>query len=397
VSSHGAQVPDLNGDEEDGLDETIAPYDTRLETENGKRVLRNQVIDDEIDALLKRIPDRNVTVVTDACHSGTVTRDSDPIEPGTVKCLCAVLDDYDPRELMTADAGNAVRAMRSANLGRKQGFIERQDNVVAWSAVNEGQFALVDEEAAEPESVFTRRFIDGIAEGVFGGDGGISHAKLLDYVRVQSEAYCSRHRQKCQAGLSPQLEARRDLLAVDVVNGRPPARPADVPQEVLVHDNSAGVAVDFANGQQLRVGRLANFEVTTQQPGYLVLLDVAPDGKVTQVFPNARSLASATGARKNSNLVTPAHPLRIPDRRNPYEGLEYKITPPTGEGRLIAIISKDPIRAVSIPEEPRTFDTNAGSDFVAQIADELLREPVIAGKVQKREWSVVQRPYRIEP
>src|SRR4051794_36710879 len=35
-----------------------------------------------------------------------------------------------------------------------------------------------------------------------------------------------------------------------------------------------------------------------------------------------------------------------------------------------------PIRARSVPEEPRTFDTSAGSDFVAQTAGELLREPV---------------------
>ena len=38
-----------------------------------------------------------------------------------------------------------------------------------------------------------------------------------------------------------------------------------------------------------------------------------------------------------------------------------------------------------------------GSAFVAQIAEELLREPVIAGRVHKREWSVAQQPYRINP
>jgi secreted trypsin-like serine protease len=395
VSSHGAQVPDVNGDEEDGLDETIAPYDTRLEIEHGKKVLRNQVIDDEIDALLKRIPDRSVTVVIDSCHSGSATRDSDALEPETAKCLCAVLADYDPRELLTADVASRL-GTRSADRP-KQGFIERHDNVVAWSAVSEGQLALVDKESAEPESVFTRRFIDGIAQGVFGGDGRISHAKLLDYVRTQSDAYCSRHRKKCENGLSPQLEARHELLAVDVVTGQPPARPEDVTQEVLVHDNSAGVTVDFVQGTDLQLGQIAQFRVNTQQPGYLVLLDVAPDGKVTQVFPNARSLAIPTGARKSSNLVAPTRALLVPDPRNPYEGLEYKITPPSGEGRLIAILSKDPIQSVSVPERPVTLESNAGSDFVAQIADELLREPVIAGKVQKREWSVAQKPYRINP
>ena len=395
VSSHGAQVPDLNGDEEDGLDETIAPYDTRVDTEGGKKVLRNQVIDDEIDALLKRIPDRMVTVVVDSCHSGSITRDADPIPAGKAKCLCAVLDDYDPRELLTPEMSGKI-STRSADQP-KQGFIARRDNVVAWSAVNEGQLALVDDESAEPESVFTRRFIDGISQGLFGGDGRISHAKLLDYVRVQSQEYCARHKKECAAGLSPQLEARPELLAADVVTGRTPDRPQEVPQEVLTHDNSAGVAVDFVQGTDLRLGQAAQFRVRTQQPGYLVLLDVAPDGKVTQVFPNELSLRTPTGARKSSNLVAAGQALVVPDPANPYRGFDYKVTPPSGEGRLIAILSKDPIRAISLPQRPTTFDSSAGNALVAQIADELLREPVIARKVQKREWSVAQTSYRINP
>jgi secreted trypsin-like serine protease len=395
MSSHGAQVPDLNGDEEDGLDETLVPYDTRVETQNGKKVLRNQIIDDEIDERLKRIADRNVTVVIDACHSGTATRDLDVFEPGTVKCLCAVLDDYEPRDLLAAERSEELRSTRSAM--PKQGFIERRDNVVAWSAVNDGQFALVDTESAEPQSVFTRRFIAGIAQGSAGGDGAMSHARLLDYLRAQSQEYCSRHKKECPGGLSPQLEARRDLLPVDVVTGRPPSRPQDIPQNVLVHDNSAGVTVEFVQGSELRVGQVAQFRVETRQPGYLVLLDVSPDGNVTQVFPNERSLSTPTGGRRSSNLVVPDRALLVPDPSNPYGGLEYTIDPPSGEGRLIAILSKDPIRAVTVPESPTTFHDDSGSEFVAQIADELLREPVIAGKVQKREWSVAQKPYRINP
>jgi hypothetical protein len=62
-----------------------------------------------------------------------------------------------------------------------------------------------------------------------------------------------------------------------------------------------------------------------------------------------------------------------------------------------AILSKDPIRSVAVPEAPTTLNAAAGGDLVAQIVEELLREPVIAGKVQKREWSVAQKSYRIAP
>jgi hypothetical protein len=198
----------------------------------------------------------------------------------------------------------------------------------------------------------------------------------------------------CAAGLSPQLEARRDLLAADVVTGRPPPKPQEIPASVLVHDNSAGLAVDFVQGTDLQVGQVAQFRVKTKSPGYLVLLDVTADGKVTQVFPNARSLSTPTN-RKGSNLVTPGRPLHVPYPKKPYEGFESQIAPPTGEGRLIAILSKEPLRTVSVPEKPTTLDAGVSGDFVAQIAEELLREPVIAGHVQKREWSLVQTPYHI--
>lgn len=61
-AGHGGQVPDANGDEPDGLDETWCLYDGML-------------IDDELHQLWKEFPSRvRVLVLSDSCHSGTVTR-----------------------------------------------------------------------------------------------------------------------------------------------------------------------------------------------------------------------------------------------------------------------------------------------------------------------------------
>lgn len=61
-SGHGGQLPDLNGDEPDGLDETWACYD-------------GQLIDDELNALLALFKKGVLGVVfSDSCHSGTMTR-----------------------------------------------------------------------------------------------------------------------------------------------------------------------------------------------------------------------------------------------------------------------------------------------------------------------------------
>jgi hypothetical protein len=61
-SGHGGQVPDLNGDEPDGQDETWCLYD-------------GQLIDDELCAALAQFAKGvRVLVLSDSCHSGTVVK-----------------------------------------------------------------------------------------------------------------------------------------------------------------------------------------------------------------------------------------------------------------------------------------------------------------------------------
>jgi hypothetical protein len=62
-SGHGGQVPDVNGDEADKKDETWCLYD-------------GQLIDDELYAELGKFrAGVRILVLSDSCHSGTVTRE----------------------------------------------------------------------------------------------------------------------------------------------------------------------------------------------------------------------------------------------------------------------------------------------------------------------------------
>jgi hypothetical protein len=68
-SGHGGQVPDVNGDEADGKDETWCLYD-------------GQLIDDELYFELSQFAAGvRVLVLSDSCHSGTVTREMAPPPP----------------------------------------------------------------------------------------------------------------------------------------------------------------------------------------------------------------------------------------------------------------------------------------------------------------------------
>lgn len=66
-SGHGGQVPDVSGDEDDKKDETWCLYD-------------GQLIDDELYFELSRFaPGVRILVLSDSCHSGTVTREAPPV------------------------------------------------------------------------------------------------------------------------------------------------------------------------------------------------------------------------------------------------------------------------------------------------------------------------------
>lgn len=72
-SGHGTYQPDKDGDEVDGLDEALCPYDIQTKGE--------ALTDDEIHIIFRvRKPGVRLVLISDSCHSGTVTRAA-PAEP----------------------------------------------------------------------------------------------------------------------------------------------------------------------------------------------------------------------------------------------------------------------------------------------------------------------------
>lgn len=81
-SCHGQQMMDDNGDEEDGLDESLVLYDAGYwyvpGIYEGEHHLRDDEVGEWIEKLRKKAGDKGqVTVVLDACHSGTGNRENE--------------------------------------------------------------------------------------------------------------------------------------------------------------------------------------------------------------------------------------------------------------------------------------------------------------------------------
>ena len=88
-SGHGQQIADKNGDELDGYDESLIPYDAR-KTVSAQYHGEKHLLDDELNGLLYRLREKvgikgDIIFFLDACHSGTATRgaEDDAVYRGT--------------------------------------------------------------------------------------------------------------------------------------------------------------------------------------------------------------------------------------------------------------------------------------------------------------------------
>ena len=393
-AGHGYFQRDKDGDESDGYDEALVPHDARLiSAETRPMQVANLVLDDEVGALLGELRGREVYVIVDSCHAGTMTRSLAP--PGA-----------DPRYVRTLGLGMGTQARRSVGRStftrstaaarqRESGFIEAEGNVVAWTAVSPLQLALEDREAQEPQGVFTRQFVRGIAERLADrdGDGRVVHAELLDYVRSQSGAYCARHPRDCGAGLTPMLEGRRDLLIADVAIGAPAGGTSEVAvgaaaDGVLGHDNAAGVQLEIRPAARVRVGTSVTYRVRSGRAGHLLLVDVAADGTVTPLFPNRFSERAGEGAAIGAGRV-----VEIP---NAYYGFRLVASPPLGRGHAFAVVTEDPISLDDLLGPNRDLRPVADAKGWLLALGERLRTPLL-GEAGTREarWSAVRVEYEI--
>ena len=85
ISSHGQPFEDKNGDENDGWDESIVPYDAYKKPIPGIYQGDKHIIDDEMELSLASIrksvgPSGFIYVIIDACHAGEFQRNDDEEE-----------------------------------------------------------------------------------------------------------------------------------------------------------------------------------------------------------------------------------------------------------------------------------------------------------------------------
>lgn len=130
-SGHGTHIPDQSGDETDRRDEVLCPWDMN----------RNLLLDDELrDILSQRADFSRVLLITDCCHSGTMTRNSE--DRGAARyipfaeltcCMCSEVVDR-----ITAQARAARFFARATDAGMAH-LSGCQDDQVSYDATIAGK------------------------------------------------------------------------------------------------------------------------------------------------------------------------------------------------------------------------------------------------------------------
>jgi len=158
--------------------------------------------------------------------------------------------------------------------------------------------------------------------------------------------------------------------------------------------NTAEVSLQMSPDRTVPVGSRISFRVTTRKPGYLMLVDIDADGKMSQIFPSPEMIVqSEEGA---ANFVRPGEELVVPNSAAQKKGFEYIITPPIGSAAVVAILSERRVQLLDLPDDaqkPRT-ETETVS-YLAGWTSGLRVPDTGTGKMQPSNWSFDIKPYSI--
>jgi hypothetical protein len=116
-SGHGSNVPDNDGDEADSRDEILCPTDL-----DWKKPFRDDWLRKTFDSMRAGV---SLTVITDCCHSGTITR---AVQPPDAKIKERYLPS--PWDLVACESGRKLRGTRQSGLHKASLAARRTRDIV---------------------------------------------------------------------------------------------------------------------------------------------------------------------------------------------------------------------------------------------------------------------------
>lgn len=331
-SGHGSNVPDLDGDEPDKADEVLVTHDMRRVTRGGRATLTGVVTDDQIAALLSRIKSRNVLVIVDACHSGTVTRSFS----------------LENRSLARGPVYSKAFVYEGMPESRQSSFtrdlaLGPEPNFVSLTAAADGEKAI----GTMSGGVFTT----GLTQAVTGA-AEKREPITLTQLRDLTRAYI-RAKVDAREVHTPQLTGNPSLASRPIAFGSgPAAAPNRQRLLALAQSHDRKFELRASGGIRHAVDEPVTLELTLPEPGYLNVVSVDADDRATVLFPNGL----------HADNEVPAGAFRFPTADMKFDLLASE---PTGPNLLVAFLTPSPVDFYASTIEDRDADGNIKVDFAA--------------------------------
>jgi hypothetical protein len=229
-SCHGSQAPAVDPSiEADGLDETLVLYDSRTEGVF-------DLLDKELGYLLDQLVQRglNITVVLDACHSGSGTRDTDT----------EVRARSTPKDSRTRDVGQVYGGRAAHELARsRQGgsdWVNPASGAASYVVIagcRDEQLSREVSTAAGPHGLLSYYLMDELQRSV---RATTTYADLAHVLRARVRARIPDQEPQCEG------DVNRLIFAAGRVRRRPPI--------TIKHVSGETAVIEIGAAQGLRAG-----------------------------------------------------------------------------------------------------------------------------------------------
>ncbi|HEV7486050.1 MAG TPA: caspase family protein [Thermoanaerobaculia bacterium] len=321
-AGHGSQLPDDNGDEEDGLDETIAPYDVNPETGSG------EIRDDVFDEMIAQLSGRRAVLVFDSCHSGTISRDIPKLHAfprgGGARYLPRP-DQFKALAAREATSYSIEGAPRSRDLKRVGGFLD-SSKVKTLSGV------VVISAAASTQRAYPLEVggaLRGALSYVFADEQQGSLPTLRD---LKSRVTKRIETLQASGTLDGDQQPQFDVISTIALDDEPLFATAESAPAIALTNPISPMHLTLTTGENktlYHAGEKVTYQITSDTAGYLYLLVFSRNDVATCIFPNDND--------RDNQIAAGSHTI---PRANTYE---FPVGEPFGRDVFVALVTKDRI------------------------------------------------------